>query len=152
MFVYSLDLVLVRTIRWEKDGWGLAHNGTHLFASDGTSTIYVVDKDFQLQSKITVKENGRPVIYLNELEYYKGFLLANIYYQPNVVMINITSGEVVAKYNAAALAIEEVEKHRLQGDEVLNGIAYDEKTNRLLLTGKNWGQIYEIPTSPFDLK
>lgn len=142
-----MDLRVVRTLRWERDGWGLAHNETHLFTSDGSSTIYVVDRDFQLLQKINVQENGQPVRNLNELEYYKGYLLANIYFSTKIVVINITTGEVVKKVEAEQLLQEESHSltHHLQGGEVLNGIAFDSKTNRMLLTGKNWFQVYEIP-------
>ncbi|MBS1890243.1 MAG: glutaminyl-peptide cyclotransferase [Actinobacteria bacterium] len=147
VFVYNDDLTLVRTIRWPKAGWGLAHNETCMFVSDGSSTVYVVDKDFKEQSKISVRDGDTPVTYINELEYCNGYLLANIYYQSKIIVIDLHSGLVVTKYDAQDIMLDEMKSHHLQEDEVLNGIAYDPTSDRLLITGKRWSQIYEIPTN-----
>lgn len=121
-------------------GWGLTYDGKNLIASDGTKNLYFLDvKDPSKMVKyISVAGNNSVYDQLNELEYYKGFIYANVWQKPIILKINPSNGEVVGKFDFAEIA-----KQNTKGsDDVLNGIAF--KGDNMLITGKNWSKIYEV--------
>ncbi|KQK26019.1 glutamine cyclotransferase [Chryseobacterium aquaticum] len=122
------------------EGWGLAYDGKNLIASDGTKNLYFLNTSDP--SKVTryISVAGNSEIYdqLNELEYYKGFIYANVWQKPIILKINPANGEVVGKFDFTDIA-----KQNTKGsDDVLNGIAF--KGDNMLVTGKNWSKIYEV--------
>jgi glutamine cyclotransferase len=126
-----------------KEGWGLTSDGHSLIMSDGSNKLsYVNAADFTIRKSIDVMNNGYPETYLNELEFINGFVYANVYNRNYIVKIDTTSGQVVAKLDLSSLVFQAQRKYRLA--EVLNGIAYDEKTGELLVTGKLWPLLYRI--------
>lgn len=125
-----------------REGWGLTFDGTHLLNTDGTNTIYYLNKDtYQIQKSIEVYDNNGPVQSLNELEYIDGKIYANIYGQDRIVIIDPATGGVEAELNLAELAPYE---DRAETGFVLNGIAYNPETKSLFVTGKKWNKLYEI--------
>jgi glutaminyl-peptide cyclotransferase len=125
-----------------REGWGLTFDGTHLLNSDGTNTIYYLNKDtYQIQKSIEVYDHNGPVQSLNEMEYIDGKIYANIYGQDRIVIIDPATGGVQAELNLAELAPY---KDRVETGFVLNGIAYHPKTKNLFVTGKKWNKLYEI--------
>ncbi|MCX8524351.1 glutaminyl-peptide cyclotransferase [Chryseobacterium formosus] len=121
-------------------GWGLTYDGKNLIASDGTKNLYFLDvKDPSKMVKyISVAGNTSVYDQLNELEYYKGFIYANVWQKPIILKINPANGEVVGKFDFTDLT-----KQNTKGsDDVLNGIAF--KGDNMLVTGKNWSKIYEV--------
>ena len=125
-------------------GRGLTTDGRNLIASDGTSRLYFLSPEFKLLKSITVKLNGRPVRYLNELEWIDGRIWANIYTSDAIVIINPSTGEVEATVNCGGLLPSSL---RTADTDVLNGIAVD-KDGRIYLTGKNWPRLYEVKLVP----
>ena len=122
------------------EGWGLTFDGTHLLLSDGTKNIYFIDpaKPSEVVKYISVAGNSEVYDQLNELEYYKGFIYANVWQTANILKINPKNGEVVGKFDFSELA-----KQNTKGnDDVLNGIAF--KGDNMLITGKYWPKIYEV--------
>lgn len=122
------------------EGWGLTYDGKNLLASDGSKYIYFLnpEKPEQLIKQIAVAGNTEIYDKLNELEYYEGFLYANMWQKPYILKINPKNGEVVGK-----LDLSEIVKNHTKGeDDVLNGIAF--KNGNMLVTGKNWDKIYEL--------
>ena len=111
--------------------------------SDGTSFIRFLDPEtLKETSRIEVTDHGVPVRNLNELEYVKGELLANVWQTTRIARINPATGEVTGWVELAGLLKEAgVTGTR---DDVLNGIAYDAKADRLIVTGKLWPRLYEI--------
>ena len=144
-FIYdAATLDYKQTYSYPREGWGLTTDGKQLIASDGTSRIYFLSPEFKLQKSIVVKLNGRPVRYLNELEWIDGRIWANVYTTDMIVIINPTSGEVEAIVNCSGLLPADLRK---PDTDVLNGIAVDED-GRIFLTGKNWPRLYEVRLVP----
>jgi glutamine cyclotransferase len=111
--------------------------------SDGTYELtYLNPITLQTVKKISVTENGYAKDYLNELEYIKGYIFANIWTTNTIVKIDPTNGKVVGKLDLSSLAYEA--KNIYLGSLEMNGIAYDSIANRIFVTGKLWPKIYEL--------
>jgi len=123
------------------EGWGLTHDGTNLIMSDGSDQLRVLDPvTFAEKRRIAVTAAGAPLRNLNELEYVKGEIFANIWQTDYVARIAPDSGKVTAYIDLRGL-LTQAERART---DVLNGIAYDEKQDRLFVTGKLWPKLFEI--------
>ena len=149
--VYDLaTLQPVDSFTYEGEGWGLAADGRLLYMSDGTSRIRVVDPKhgFQVQRTIQVTEGGTPVHALNELEWVRGELWANVYRTDYVARIDPTSGHVVGWLDLGGLLSPE-ERRAVEGrGGVANGIAFDSARNRVLVTGKYWPRLFQLDPPP----
>ncbi len=125
-----------------KEGWGLTHNGKELIMSDGTHVIYFLDPElFTVTRQIEVYNHMGPVDSLNELEYINGKIWANRYYTDEIVIIDPETGKVEGRINLKGILQT---GDRRTNTDVLNGIAWDEKGNRLFVTGKLWPKLFEI--------
>ena len=145
-FVYdAATLEYKMTYSYPRDGWGLTTDGESLIASDGSSRIYFLSTEFKLLKTLDVKLNGRPVKYLNELEWIDGKIWANVYMTDMLVIINPSDGRVEATVDCSGLLPD---KLRTADTDVLNGIAYDEESGKIYLTGKNWPRLYEVSLIP----
>ena len=125
-----------------REGWGLAFDGTRFLRSDGTTTIsFHRPETFAWLGEFMVTDQGQPVRLLNELEWVRGMLLANVWKQDRVAVIAPGSGRVVAWLDLSPL-------RRRLGPQAgtANGIAWNEATGRLYLTGKLWDKLFEIET------
>lgn len=122
------------------EGWGLTYDGKNLIASDGTKNLYFLDVSdpSKLVRYIAVAGSTEAYEQLNELEYHKGFIYANVWQKPIVLKINPSNGEVVGKFDFTEIA----KIHTTDNDDVLNGIAF--KGENMVVTGKNWPKIYEV--------
>ena len=128
------------------EGWSLTTNGKQLIMDDGTDVLTYLDPaTLQPVKWLHVTENGLPRDSLNELEYIRGFLYANIWQNNFIVKIDTATGKVVGKLDLSSLSFE-VENKKPSAD-VLNGIAYDSTTDKIYVTGKLWPAIYEIEFS-----
>lgn len=126
-----------------KEGWSLTTDGSSLIMSDGTNVLTYIDPVKYTPTKIlSVTENGYPVDKLNELEFIKGFIYANIWLTDYIVKIDPSSGAVVGKIDLSSLTNEA--KNKNPNADVLNGIAYDSTTDKVYVTGKLWPVIYEV--------
>lgn len=144
-FVYDAATLEYRqSYSYPREGWGLTTDGTQLIASDGSSRLYFLSPEFKLQKTVNVVLNGRPVRYLNELEWIGGKIWANVYTTDLIVIIDPKSGEVEATVNCGGLLPDKLRK---PDTDVLNGIAAD-ADGRIYLTGKNWPRLYEIKLVP----
>jgi glutamine cyclotransferase len=141
-FIYDItSFRQLRTFSYFGEGWGLTYDGEHLIMSDGTSSLRFLDPDSLLIRKmLTVTVAGVPLKNLNELEMVGGELWANVWQTDSIARIDLKTGSVVGWINCAALLAPE-ERSRA---DVLNGIAFDEKRNILLITGKNWSKMFEV--------
>lgn len=125
------------------EGWGLTTDGISLIMSDGTSKLTYLDPEKLTPLKtLEITEQGYPIDKLNELEFIKGFLYANIWKNDIIVKIDPSSGHVVGKLDMSSLTSEA--KRINPNAEVLNGIAYDSTTDKIYVTGKLWPTIYQI--------
>jgi glutamine cyclotransferase len=130
-----------RSFSYSGEGWGLTHDGTDLIMSDGTDELRFLDPaTFKERHRIKVTAVGTAVPRLNELEYVKGEVLANIWQTDYVARIDPASGKIAAWIDLRGLLTP-----RERGStDVLNGIAYDAATDRLFVTGKLWPRLFEI--------
>lgn len=126
-----------------REGWGLTTDGKSLIMSDGTSYLYFLDPvSFTVTKTLDVAEAGRVTENLNELEYIKGYIYANVWMTSTIVKIDPNSGDIVGKMDLSALLMES--KTRNPNAQETNGIAYDSLSNKIMVTGKLWPTIYEI--------
>jgi glutaminyl-peptide cyclotransferase len=140
-FIYEAGtLRQVAQVAYQGEGWGLTSDGRRLVVSDGSSYLTFVDPaTFQVDTTIRVTDGGRPVDQLNELEWVKGEIWANVWHTHRIARIDPASGRVKGWLDLSALIPPVTDP-----EAVLNGIAYDEQANRLLVTGKLWPRLYEI--------
>jgi glutamine cyclotransferase len=130
-----------RTLKYTGEGWGLTHDGTHLIMSDGSSELRVLDPaTFAERRRIKVTAVGAPLKNLNELEYVKGEIFANIWRTDYIARIAPDTGKVTGYIDLRGL-LTAAERART---DVLNGIAYDPAHDRLFVTGKLWPKLFEI--------
>lgn len=142
-FVYDLDSFdKLREFGYVGEGWGLTHDAHSLIMSDGSSRIRFIDSEtFEVQRMITVQDGRRDITQLNELEYIKGEIYANIWMQDRIARIDPQTGKVNAWIDMSGLLPSAA---RSDPSAVLNGIAYDESSDRLFVTGKLWPKLFEI--------
>jgi glutaminyl-peptide cyclotransferase len=143
-FVYDrFSFAPRRTAHYPWEGWGLTQDGRNLIFSDGSSVLRFVDpQSFRELRRISVRDaGGRPLLNLNELEYVRGEVYANIWQTDWIVRISPRTGQVLGWIDLSGL----MDKSQLTDpDAVLNGIAYDPQSERLFVTGKLWPKLFEI--------
>jgi glutamine cyclotransferase len=126
---------------YDSEGWGLTHDDKSLVMSDGTNKIRYIDPvSFGVTRTLEVYAGREGVVNLNELEYVKGEILANIWHSSRIARIDARSGQVLAWIDLASI----ISKEHHEDEAVLNGIAYDKARDRLFVTGKNWSHLFEI--------
>lgn len=146
-FVYERDtLALERTFSYATEGWGLTDDGLELIMGDGSNRLYFLDPGTAKTSRsLEVWDNEGPVTNLNELEYIDGQIYANIWKKDVIAIISPHDGEVRGWIDLTGLKPDDVEQ---ADQQVLNGIAFDARSGRLLVTGKCWPSLYAIELVP----
>lgn len=143
-FVYDrFSFSLLRTFRYEGEGWGLTHDSTQLIMSDGSSYLRFLDPNsFREIRRLRVTDDkGHAIDNLNELEFIRGEIYANIWETDKIARISPLTGRVLGWLDLSGI----IDKRELQGSgAVLNGIAYDDAADRLFVTGKLWPKLFEI--------
>lgn len=136
------DFSLIKSWKFPYQGWGITHDKEELIISDGTATLYFLDpENLAEKRKILVRDDQGQVSRLNELEYVKGKIYANIWKTDLIAIINPTNGIVTGYLDLSGLsATMKSEKE----PDVLNGIMYDAVNDRLFVTGKLWPSLFEI--------
>jgi len=148
-FVYDMNLSPIGRINYAGEGWGLTTDGETLIMSDGTQVIRFVDPEtFETKRTIVVRdERNKPIREINELEWVKGEIWANIWHserigKPNhIARIDPQTGNVIGWIDLNGISPDDVARGP---ENTLNGIAYDEKTDRIFVTGKQWEKLFEI--------
>ncbi len=142
-FVYDKEtFLLMEEFFYNTEGWGITHNNEQLIVSDGSSNLYFLDPvTLEVLRQIEVADNNDPVENLNELEYIKGEIFANVLYSNRIARINPEDGKVVGWIDLTGILGGEKIDYPI---DVLNGIAYDPKDDRLFVTGKYWPKVFEI--------
>lgn len=147
-FVYDRETFeLLETFTYSTEGWGITSDGQRLIMSDGTSTLVFRDPDtFAELGSVDVTDGGQPVTLLNELEWVDGEVWANVWQSDMIVRINPETGAVVGWIDLTGL----LQPEDLAGGavDVLNGIAIDDASGQLFVTGKLWPVIYEVVLIP----
>lgn len=141
-FVYDRgSFRLLETFAYPHEGWGVTHDGGRLIVSDGTDVLHFVDpQNFREIATLGVHDERGPVTGLNELEYVRGVIYANVWPTDRIAIIHPRTGRVEAWIDLKGL----LAKADSQGADVLNGIAYDARGDRLFVTGKWWPKVFEI--------
>jgi glutaminyl-peptide cyclotransferase len=147
-FVYDLATLKVqRRFEYPGEGWALTQDGKRLIMSDGTPQLRFLNPETLRESgRISVTYDGKPVQYVNELEWVKGRIYANVWHTDVLIMIDPDSGAITGVVNLTGLLKPEERPGGIEG--VLNGIAYDAQHDRLFVTGKNWPRLFEIRVLP----
>jgi len=142
-FVYNkYNFKLLQKFNYPDEGWGITHDGKHLIMSDGTSMLHYLDPEtFEEIYQIEVTANGIPVTGINELEYIQGEIYANIWKKELIARIDPLTSQVVGWIDLKGILSPENHSETV---DVLNGIAYDVKNERLFVTGKFWPKLFEI--------
>jgi glutamine cyclotransferase len=149
-FVYDLKTMkLLQTFTFPNaEGWGMTHDSVNLIYSDGTDKIFYMDPNtFKEIRHIEVKDQYGQLFYINELEYIHGYIYANHWKTDTIYKIDPENGNVVAVANMKELRMQGSIPEPTNSEtapEVMNGIAYDASSNRILITGKNWPKIFEV--------
>ena len=139
---------LLEQFPYSTEGWGITHDGNRLVMSDGTSRLYFLHPDsFQEIGRIEVHDNDRPVTRLNELEYIRGEIYANVWLTNRIARISPNTGKVIGWIELDGLLSQQELREPV---DVLNGIAYDAENDRLFVTGKLWPKVFEIKLVPLE--
>lgn len=160
------DFKVLNEFSYQGEGWGITTDGTNLIMSQGTHVLKVLDpQTFKQVTTIPVmREDGRPLMNINELEIVKGELWANIWHsqrrdilgKPNyIARIDLATGKLVGWIDLAGISPDDQPRQGREDDpndpkseNTLNGIAYDAATERIFVTGKQWKKLYEIKITP----
>lgn len=142
-FVYKKEnFHQIMEFTYPTEGWGITQDGTFLIMSDGTATLRFLDPEtFSEIRRIEVQDHGIPILYLNELEYIKDEIYANVWQTDYIAKISPETGQVVGWVDLTNLLST---SYRSQRTDVLNGIAFDASNDRIFVTGKRWPILVEI--------
>jgi glutamine cyclotransferase len=140
-FVYDAKtFASKKTFNYTGEGWALTHNTDALIMSDGSAELRFIDPlTFKERRRLAVTDGGVPIKYLNELEWIKGEIFANIYTTDYIARIDPSNGHVTGWIDVRGML-----PGQNDGNTVPNGIAYDAEHDRLFVTGKNWPKVFEI--------
>jgi glutamine cyclotransferase len=142
-FVYDrFSLRPVRRFTYTGDGWGMTRNAKEIITSDGSPALRFRDPlTFKELRHITVHDGNRPIQQLNELEYIKGEIYANVWHSDRIARISPNDGHVLRWIDLSGVLAD---NQKIDSESVLNGIAYDAAHDRLFVTGKQWPYVFEI--------
>ena len=144
----SLKFIRQFPVQYQREGWGLCNDGKVIYSTDGTNSIYVLNRDTYMQERaIEVYDHKGPVYELNELEFVDGMIYANIYNSNRIVIIDPATGQVKAEVDLSNLYPDSSRSMKDFDGFVLNGIAWDSKAKRLFVTGKKWDKLFQIKLS-----
>lgn len=162
--VFNLaDLSVIKEFTYIGEGWGLANDGTNLIMSQGTHVLKFINPDTfqQVKTLPVMREDGRPLMNINELEFVKGELWANVWHseKPEILgkantigRIDPATGKLVGWIDLSGISPDDQAKsndpYDPKSENTLNGIAYDSAGDRIFVTGKNWKKLYEIKIKP----
>ena len=137
-FVYDINnFKLLDEFKIYGQGWGLTNDGKSLILSDGSEKIYYLNpKNFEIEKTISVSINGNKLIYINELEFIRGEIWANIWKSNDIITVNPLSGIVTSIFDISKIS------EQTEIEDVANGIAWDKVNDKIFITGKNWNFIY----------
>ncbi len=142
-FVYDrFSFRVIAQFRYEGEGWGMTRTANEIVTSDGTATLrFRNPANFRETHHIVVRDGKALVSQLNELEFVKGEIYANVWHSDRIARISPRDGRVLGWIDLTGLLPDD---QRINTESVLNGIAYDAKGDRLFVTGKQWPTIFEI--------
>lgn len=142
-FVYDrFSLRLIKQFEYAGEGWGMTRTTSEIVTSDGSDTLRFRNPEtFRETRRIVVKDDGKSVERLNELEYVRGEIYANVWHSDRIARISPRDGHVIRWIDFTGLLPD---GQKVNDESVLNGIAYDAQHDRLFVTGKQWPSIFEV--------
>ncbi|MCI0480525.1 MAG: glutaminyl-peptide cyclotransferase, partial [Candidatus Dadabacteria bacterium] len=133
---------LLKEFSFPTEGWGITYDGRNFVMSDGSAMLYFLDpRRFKEIGRLEVYDRKGPVERLNELEYVKGEIFANVWGEERIARIDPATGRVTGWIDLGGLLSAADKKKPV---DVLNGIAYDDETGKFYVTGKLWPKLFEI--------
>ena len=146
-FVYDrFSLRPIKQFTYTGEGWGMTRTAKELITSDGSATLRFRNPDtFQETRHVLVKDGAKFVDQLNELEFVKGEIYANVWHSDRIARISPRDGHVLGWIDLTGLLSAD---QRVDAESVLNGIAYDAQRDQLFVTGKQWPAVFEIKIVP----
>src|SRR5271170_2099576 len=146
-FVYDqFSLRLIRQFTYTGEGWGMTRTKSEIITSDGTDTLRFRNPETFAETRhIVVHDGAKKIDQLNELEYVKGEIYANIWHSDRIARISPLDGHVIAWIDLTGILPDD---QKVNAESVLNGIAYDPQHDRLFVTGKQWPKIFQIEIVP----
>jgi len=140
--IYSYpDLKNIGSHRYNGEGWGITTDGKFYIMSNGSDTLYWRDDEFKVWKKTAVTFRGQPLNKINELEYARDKIYANVWFNDFIYEIDPESGKVLRLIDCTPI-VKQIDS--LKEQDVLNGIAYDKDKDRFFITGKYWPLIFEV--------
>jgi glutaminyl-peptide cyclotransferase len=146
-FIYDkTSFRVLKSFSYPGEGWGMTNDGKQIYMSDGTAQIRVWDPmSLKETRRINVADAGKPVNELNELEFIRGEIWANVWQTDRIARISPADGRVLGWIDLTGILPK---TERTNSDAVLNGIAYDAAADRIFVTGKLWPKLFEIKIVP----
>jgi glutamine cyclotransferase len=147
IFVYDTRMTLLQTLRIETDSWGLTTDGHALIMGDGSNTLQFLDPATgkRLRTMTVTDDRLQTWNEINELEWIDGNILANVWHRDIVLLIDGKTGRIKGQYNLEKLSPELARLMPARdGEQVLNGLAWNPQKNTLLVTGKDWPVWFEL--------
>ncbi|MBZ4192358.1 glutaminyl-peptide cyclotransferase [Niabella beijingensis] len=147
VFIYDMHFKKLKESTINTEGWGLTNNGKELILSDGTSNLYFYEPHtFRLLRTLPVMLNDDFLHSINELEFINGAIYANQWGQPYIFKIDPASGRVTGRIDVTPIwdRIKKIAPELNPRDDVPNGIAYDQDSKKIYITGKKWPELYEV--------
>jgi glutaminyl-peptide cyclotransferase len=146
-FIYDkTSFRVLQSFSYPGEGWGMTNDGKQIYMSDGTAQIRVWDPmSLKETRRINVADAGKPVNELNELEFIRGEIWANVWQTDRIARISPADGRVLGWIDLTGILPK---TERTNSDAVLNGIAYDAAADRIFVTGKLWPKLFEIKIVP----
>ncbi|MEP7212918.1 MAG: glutaminyl-peptide cyclotransferase [Acidobacteriota bacterium] len=150
------DFSLIKEFDYPGEGWGMTTDGTVLYMTDRTHVIRVMDPETfkPVKQLVVLREDGKPLYQINELEFIKGEIWANVWHseepqilgKPNyIARIDPATGKLLGWIDLQGISPDDVDR---DSENTLNGIAYDAANDRIFVTGKNWKKLFEIKVKP----
>jgi len=146
-FIYDrFSMRLVKQFTYDGEGWGMTRTAREIITSDGSDTLRFRDPTtFKEVRHIVVHDGPQKIVQLNELEYVKGEIYANVWHSDRIARISPKDGRVLGWIDLTGILQDD---QKVDAESVLNGIAYDAQHDRLFVTGKQWPKVFEIKIVP----
>lgn len=149
-FIYdarSLDVVREFTFHTKRDeGWGICidRRNHEFIVSDGSEVLHFWDVDsLKEKRRVTVmRQSGEIATNINELEFVDGKVLANVWFEDVLLVIDPVTGKCEHEYDFSSLWPEDERKKK--GGNVLNGISVSDEEGVIYMTGKYWDRMYKV--------
>jgi glutamine cyclotransferase len=139
-----------KTTKENNEGWGITHDPKRkgeLIVSDGSDKLIFWDAETSeiLRIVSVTRQNGVPAMNLNDLQSWRGRIVANVWYEDVLLVIHPETGIVEKEYDFSTLWPR---GKRPLNTDCFNGISASADPDILYVTGKYWNRMYRIKLLP----